>query len=89
MLLKVDIYFVRISSHAASLLSRCFLLSLSFLSGICSPNWRHTSESLTRKMSIFVENFVQQYERIFSCASQPKLSVAGFIQSTTLEYIFQ
>lgn len=40
-------------------------------------------------MLIIVENFVQLLERIFSRASQSKLNVAGFIQSTTPEYIFQ
>lgn len=40
-------------------------------------------------MLIIVENFAQPSERIFSPVSQPKLNVAGFIRSTTPEYIFQ
>lgn len=40
-------------------------------------------------MLIIVENFAQVSERIFSRVSQAKLNVAGFIRSTTPEYIFQ
>lgn len=46
-------------------------------------------EKLIHKMLIIVDNFAQLSEGIFSRVSQPKLNVAGFIQSTTPEYIFQ
>lgn len=62
---------------------------LSCLNGICSPKWGLAFGNLTHKMPIIVENFVQPLEKIFSHASQPKLNVAGFIWSTTPEYIFQ
>lgn len=63
--------------------------SLSCLNEICSPKWGLAFGNLIHKMLIIVENFVQLLERIFSRASQSKLNVAGFIQSTTPEYIFQ
>lgn len=51
--------------------------------------WDRLFENLIHKMLTIVENFAQPLERVFSRASQAKLTVAGFIGSTTPEYIFQ
>lgn len=71
--------------------SRLFFLfyPLSCLNGICCPKWGLAFGNLIHKMLIIVENFAQPLEKIFSRASQPKLNGAGFIWSTTPEYIFQ